>query len=667
MRKSIYLLSAAMLGMMASCVDKEPNGGGGEMPGINEIPGFSTVNEVTLDIDYGYDGYSPNFGIYIENPYNEDGTKKDGVEPYFGSFTDENSSYKASISLPAYVKTVYLCSSSVGVPRCLELNVENGAIAYKFELPELPGTTLGTRAGYNDDPCYVVAKPTTVDGRNKLYGLYNNIKQNNRVDGVRVSYWAYNDGVDDLYSVDMSRETSALLRRTQAMLTDRRGNKKDNSQYTSDSEDTNITIPTTFEGKELEGCHLDLVFIDATGEYENAMGYYYYKTGTTPDISSLPKYVVFPLTTDGKPNHPVKARLQFYGENYDEAGTDDFPGGYTIGWVLFPNIDRTAGGWFVNYDSWKIADINDGIAEVYSDGMAIYSNSEYNRNMKKGCITLNDTETGRVVIGFEDQTNNPKGSDNSFDDILFYVESNPDVIYNEDRPDIPEEPEEPSYDTYTTCATLAFEDIWPTGGDYDLNDVIVEQTRTVTYNSNGYITEIKDAFKVTNLNGSADYVDAFGFTVASNAVGDASGAVAVEEDNQFIMLADAQAAIGNTCELVRTFEDGELANEGFDDEFNPFIVVNYVAGKKNRTEVHLPKHAATSWANMEQQGTADDAYYVNKNGKYPFAISLEGVTGWVPVTEEVTIGSVGEYPQYNNWVEAGCPTSGQYADWYLSK
>ena len=69
MRKSIYLLSAAMLGMMASCVDKEPNGGGGEMPGINEIPGFSTVNEVTLDIDYGYDGYSPNFGIYIENPY----------------------------------------------------------------------------------------------------------------------------------------------------------------------------------------------------------------------------------------------------------------------------------------------------------------------------------------------------------------------------------------------------------------------------------------------------------------------------------------------------------------------------------------------------------------------------------------------------------------------
>ncbi len=664
MRKSIYLLSAAMLGLMASCVDKEP-GGGGDVPEINEIPGFSTVKDVAVNIDYGYDGYTTSFGIYIENPYNENGTMKEGVEPYFSAFTDENSSYNASVSLPAYAETVYLCSSSVGIPRCLELNVVDGAINYKFEVPELPGTTPAVRAE-SDDPCYIVTTPEVVNNRYKLYGLYDKISQMTFVDGYRIYYWASNSDVDDLYSLDMSRETSGLLWRTQNMLTDRRGNKQDNSQYTSDSEDTNITIPTTYGGEELESCHLDLVFISATGEYENAMGYYYYKTGTTPDISSLPKYVVFPLTTDGNPNHPVKARLQFYGENYDQAGTDDFPGGYTVGWVLFPNVDRTVGGWSHSYKSWNLRVINEGIAEVYGDGMAIYSNSEYNRNQKKGCITLNDTETGRVVIGFEDQTNNVNGSDNSFDDILFYVESNPDVIYNEDRPDIPE-PEEPTYDTYTTYATLAFEDIWPTGGDYDLNDVIVEQTRTVTHNSNGFITEIKDSFVVTNLNGSADYVDAFGFKVASNAVGNASGALAVEESNQFIMFDNAQNAIGQAYELVRTFEDGELANEGFDDEFNPFIVVNYVAGAKNRTEVHLPKYAATSWANSEQQGTADDAYYVNKNGKYPFAISLEGVRGWEPVTEEVTIGSAGEYPQYNNWVEAGCPTSGQYADWYLNK
>ncbi len=662
MRKSLCLISGTLLCMMASCVEKEPAAVGGEMPFIAEISDFSTENEVTLDIDYGYEGYSTNFKLYIENPYNEDGTRKD-VEPYYGGFTDENSRYQAAVTLPAYVKTVYLCSGSYGIPRCLELKVENNAITYKFELPELPGT-LATRAGV-EDPCYNVGNVDRFSSN--LYSLYTDISRYSYTN--KTTYWAYNENVAGMYAVDISYETANLLRRVQNSLTDRRGNKKDNSNLVSDSEDTNVTIPTTYNGEELKSCHLDLVFLLATGEYENAMGYYYYKTGTTPDVRNLPKYVVFPLTTDGNPNHPVKARLQFYGENYDERGTDDFPGGYTIGWILFPNLDRTVGGgkWHQGYESWEIGDINDGIADVYKSNMAIYSNSEYNRRQKKGCITLNDTESGRVIIGFEDQTNNVNGSDNSFDDILFYVESNPDVIQNPDRPDLPEEPEEPTEDSYTETATIAFEDIWPTGGDYDLNDVIVEQSRTVTHNSNGYIAKIEDAFKVVNLQGSADYIDAFGFTVAANTVGAVAGAAVIEEGNQFIMLTDAQASIGETYTLTRTFKDGELAHKGFDDEFNPFIVINYVAGSKGRKEVHLPKMAATNWADLSQQGQADDAYYVNKNGKYPFAISLAGVTGWEPVTEPVTIGCEGEYPMYDNWVEAGCPTSGQYADWYRNK
>ena len=663
MRKSLCLVSGALLCMMASCVDKEPTAVGGGMPTPAEISDFSTENEVALNIDYGYAGYSANFKLYIENPYNEDGTKKD-VEPYYGGFTDENSRYQATVTLPAYVETVYLCSNSYGIPRCLELKVENNAVTYKYELPELPGT-LVTRAG-SEDPCYSVSKADRIS--KYLYALYTDISRYSYVN--KTSYWAYNENVSGLYAVDLSYETANLLRRVQNSLTDKRGNKKDNSQYTSDSEDTNVTIPATYNGEELESCHLDLVFLSATGEYENAMGYYYYKTGTTPDVRNIPKYVVFPLTTDGNPDHPVKARLQFYGENYNEKGTDDFPGGYTIGWVLFPNLDRTVDSWWPfgsGKNSWDIDVINKGITEVYSDNMAIYSNSEYNHSQKKGCITLNDPDSGRVIIGFEDQTNNPKGSDKSFDDILFYVESNPDVIQNPDRPDIPEEPEEPTEDSYTETATIAFEDIWPTGGDYDLNDVVVEQTHTVTHNSNGYITKIEDAFKVVNLKGSADYTDAFGFTVTSSTVGAVTGAAAIEESNQFIMFTDAQSSIGETYTLTRTFKDGELAHKGFDDEFNPFIVINYVAGSKNRKEVHLPKMAATSWADASQQGQADDAYYVNKNGKYPFAISLAGVTGWEPVTETVTIGSEGEYPTYNNWVEAGCPTSGQYADWYKNK
>ena len=45
-------------------------------------------------------------------------------------------------------------------------------------------------------------------------------------------------------------------------------------------------------------------------------------------------------------------------------------------------------------------------------------------------------------------------------------------------------------------------------------------------------------------------------------------------------------------------------------------------GKKGRTEVHLPKHEATSLADLSLAGTQKDAYYIDKEGAYPFAIDI---------------------------------------------
>ena len=73
----------------------------------------------------------------------------------------------------------------------------------------------------------------------------------------------------------------------------------------------------TEDGKEVEAAHLDLVFVSASGDYHNAMGYYYYKSDEVPsaeEIKKLPKYMCFPRTTSGKPTSPIKARLQFFGE-----------------------------------------------------------------------------------------------------------------------------------------------------------------------------------------------------------------------------------------------------------------------------------------------------------------------------------------------------------------
>ena len=38
--------------------------------------------------------------------------------------------------------------------------------------------------------------------------------------------------------------------------------------------------------------------------------------------------------------------------------------------------------------------------------------------------------------------------------------------------------------------TLAFEDIWPDGGDYDMNDVIVEYNRAIYFNTENMINKM---------------------------------------------------------------------------------------------------------------------------------------------------------------------------------
>ncbi len=77
----------------------------------------------------------------------------------------------------------------------------------------------------------------------------------------------------------------------------------------------------------------------------------------------------------------------------------------------------------------------------------------------------------------------------------------------------------------------------------------------------------------------------------------------------------------------------------------------------------MPKVTATDWASSKF-GSGENAFYVNAEGKYPFAIYLDGIVNFEQVSERVKIGSANEYPHFNNWVES---LGQKYADWYLSK
>ena len=221
----------------------------------------------------------------------------------------------------------------------------------------------------------------------------------------------------------------------------------------------------------------------------------------------------------------------------------------------------------------------------------------------------------------------------------------------------------------TTYRTNGCEDIWPNGGDYDLNDVIIEHKRAISFTSNNYVLKVEDTFVPVQQSGAATYSNAFAVQYVASQRGSIelpAGAVDETETSSVILFPDAKSVQGNEFTVTRTFADNTLPKKNLESDLNPFIIAQYTAGADNRTEVHLPKKKATGKANAEQIGAEDDAYYINKDGKYPFAIMLPATTGtegpirFTPAKETVRIDLV--YPDFAKWVESNGATNN---DWYL--
>ena len=95
-------------------------------------------------------------------------------------------------------------------------------------------------------------------------------------------------------------------------------------------------------------------------------------------------------------------------------------------------------------------------------------------------------------------------------------------------------------------------------------------------------------------------------------------------------------------------------------DFNPYIIVKGIRGDK-RAEVHLPKYWPTALVDRSLLYTESDAYYIDKDGKYPFAIDLP-ITGFNPADETQKIDSQNQYPAFRTWVES---YGEKEKEWYL--
>ncbi|PLX13772.1 MAG: hypothetical protein C0598_02835 [Marinilabiliales bacterium] len=242
--------------------------------------------------------------------------------------------------------------------------------------------------------------------------------------------------------------------------------------------------------------------------------------------------------------------------------------------------------------------------------------------------------------------------------------------------------------------TLGFEDLWPSKGDYDFNDLVIDYQFEINSNIYNYVDDVVATFTIKAF--GAGFENGFGFslpdaidqndvTVTGSSITDnlvTLSANGVEEgqsnttiivyDNAYKQMEHPGSGIGVNTDPAApyvtpvtivinivftsntyTINDLDIAN------FNPFIFVN----KYRAQEVHLPDYPPTDLANTGLFGTADDdsdpgsdRYYKTEDN-LPWAINIYESFDY-PVEKQEIISA---HLKFGPWaISEGT----EYTDWY---
>jgi LruC domain-containing protein len=242
--------------------------------------------------------------------------------------------------------------------------------------------------------------------------------------------------------------------------------------------------------------------------------------------------------------------------------------------------------------------------------------------------------------------------------------------------DYPSDPTK-AFNNYTSLlgTTLAFEDLWPLKGDFDMNDLVIKYKYNVITNALNTVVQVVGNYTLAATAGSQNNGFGIQFPLPSASVSGISGAtLETGQSNAVIILftdMHAEMLNGNTqpgqpqstqkTYTVTIDVKNGPSLDAFGTEYNPFII-NYVGS--SRREVHLPNKAPTDLADKTLFGTGDDdsnagagRYYFTKTG-LPYAIAIPTAAFNFPIVE-TDISLV--YKHFSDWAQSG---GLQYTDWY---
>ena len=474
---------------------------------------------------------------------------------------------------------------------------------------------------------------------------------------------------------------------------------------------------------------IDVSFVYEGAGYRNSLGYFTFDPANPPTRATS-------LTSNGSANKVLvdgiifpNASLFNSGGSYNGLYTGDsmkltFNNLASYAWNQGKDCSvagncKLGVGFFLVADGFQnITDpytgisTNGGVRSYPDPSWVFYSlrdlNPEVNPANKQHTVLLNVPNTNLYAIGFEDM-NREKGSDHDFNDVVYRLNVTPNAAFSNSSkiygqvadtdgdgvPDnVDEFPLDPArttstwYPSKTTWNTLAYEDMWPSHGDYDMNDLVVQYRYRLIRNAAGTVKELELYYQLVAA-GAGNH-SGFGLELTGipkstpldyarlRVNGGASQTIAPAATNNlmFRVFNDALGELGGgtqintvsggTTAALKTYQlnvafTTPLASSAFTygPPYNPFLFGTNALG----TEVHLPGRPPTSAANAALFGTKDDntsvaaqRYYVDAQG-HPWALELP--SGWKWPTEYTDIATA--YPYFKAWAESGGVSN---TDWY---
>ncbi len=640
---------------------------------------FKTTKEIKVSVSTLNATDKPiagvNIEIYTENPLTPEGVLKENSSEFlaFKGISTTSGTLDCEIAPQTFVDSLSILINHVGLPSFKQVKISSNTIN-------------------------VIVGGSSVQKTNKSNGNSKTTSTTNLPEPVKISNyyvlgaWDIIGKPNYLWNPDDIFD-AAFLPDVNATLPERKKLPEFRPEYFTSKDAGDIVL--------IKDAEVWITFVHEGTGFKNVLGYYTHKNDIPPATKAAitDKTIIFPNASYGTIRSGNKVQL-LYLDPATNKYTKIFPAGTTVAWFLITN------GF-----TGSTSSLGAGIKSYFSD---VRFNPEINAAKKKHNVILKDAARQRFLIGFEDLFREG-ATDDDFNDVVFYTTLSPysaarteeikpiEIFVDTDKDgvgdSIDEYPTDPNrafnnyYPSKDNLATLVYEDLWPSKGDYDFNDLVVDYNFNQITNGSNKIVEINATLSVRAIGASLKNGFSLEFNTTPGNVKSVTGqnltnslftlnANGTEQRQSKAVVPifdDPYKVLGGGGSIVNTYSGGAyitpktmnvkiefvtpIVTTNFGTApYNPFIVVGGVRGK----EIHLPANAPTDLADTSRFGTGDDdsnlalkKYYMSDNN-LPWAINIPVQFAYPAEKQDITKG----FLNFNRWATSKGTTN---ADWYLDK